>query len=100
MKKQTVFIVMAQTDYESSVPVRAFLDEAEAEAFAAKCNAHRRKAPQAPETIEDTPENGAERVKAFWVKHQRWAKRHPAGEGSATCDSFQVIGIPLVTPNV
>jgi hypothetical protein len=99
MKKQTVFIVMAQTDYEGADPVRAFLDEAAAEAFAAKCEAHQRKAPQEPATIEDTPENDAEH-EAFWEKRQRWAKRHPAGEGNATCNSFPVVGIPLVTANV
>lgn len=99
MKRQAVFIVMSCTDYEGSGPVRAFLSEADAEAFAAKCEAHQRKAPQGPTTIEDTPENDAEH-EAFWEKRQRWAKRHPAGESSATCDSFQVVSIPLVTANV
>lgn len=98
MKKQQVFIVVAQTEYEGTDPVRAFLDEAEAEAFAAKCDAHQRNAPQAPATIEDTPENDAEH-KAFLAKRQRWGKDHPAGEGSAMCDSFKVICIPLVTDN-
>ena len=97
MKRQTVYIVMAQTYHEGSDPVRAFLDEVAANEFAARCEAHERKAPQAP-AIEDTPENDAKHEE-FWEKYKRWRKRHPAGESNALCDSFPVWEIPLERGN-
>lgn len=94
MKKQKIYLVMAETDYEGSTPVKAFLDQAKAKEFAARCEAYKVKAPTAPAKIEDTPENDAEH-EAFWKKRQRWTERHPAGKLHATCDSFSVMWLQL-----
>lgn len=94
--KQNVSVVMARTEHEGAAPVRAFLSVHDANEFAEECEAHHRKAPPAPETIDDTLENNAE-FEAYWEKLRRWEKRHPAGVGNVACDSFGVACIPLVT---
>ncbi len=86
--------MLASVDYEGSTPVQAFMAEMDAKEFVARCEAHFRKKPKAPEKIEETPENDAEH-ETFWEKHQRWAKRHPAGSIHASCDSFEVMFITL-----
>lgn len=95
IKKQAVFIVMAHTEYDGSEPVRAFLDKAAANEFAAKCEAYTRKAPQEPENTGSKAEH-----EAIWEKKQRWAKRHPAGKSNASSDSFSVEEIPLTAKEV
>lgn len=75
MVKQ-LFIVMGCNDHEASNPVRAFLSNTRATAFAGKCDAYERTAPPCP-PIEDTTENDA-----LWnkwsAKRASWEKRHPA----------------------
>lgn len=96
LKKQKIFLVMAYVAYEETAPVRAFLTKADAEAFSAKCMAYNEKVPRRPAIIEDTPENDAEH-EAYWAKCERWKNRHPAGSGNASCDSYPVWEIPLMS---
>lgn len=90
----TVFLVVANYDYQGSSAVRAFLDKKAAEAFAALCHEYGQKKPEAP-PVEDTPENDAEHE--TWLgKDEEWRKGHPAGEDHSSADSFLVMEIPLV----
>lgn len=93
-KKQTIFLVMAYTMYEGSQPVRAFMREASAIAFAAKCEAANAKAPTAPDGPLDTPEALAKQ-EAWSEANERWVKRHPAGAENACCDAYPIVKIPL-----
>lgn len=93
-----IYLVMADVSYEGSTPVRAFYDKQGAENFQQKCYAHRSKAPDKPnEPPCDTPENDA-LYERFFQKSQRWAKRHPAGEENALCDTFSVLTVPFNPP--
>lgn len=87
MKK--IHIVMADTSYEGSAPVRAFAKQGEAEVFAERCRAYHARRPQAPFIVEDTPENDAEH-EAYWVRFNRWKDRHPGGPGAWSFEYFTV----------
>lgn len=98
MKKQRIYLVMADTSYEGSSPICAFDSENDAKEFQEKCYAYHEKLPDAPnEPMRDTPEND-KLYEDFFARRQRWEKRHPAGEDNAHCDTFSVIHISKV-PN-
>lgn len=94
MRKQRIYLVMADTSYEGSTPICAFDSENVAKEFQAKCYAYHAKAPEAPnDPPRDTPEND-KLYDDYFVKRQRWEKRHPAGKDNTHCDTFSVIPIP------
>lgn len=90
MRKRTIFIVMADTMYEGSDPVRGFDDKADAEAFAQRCRDHEAKHRNSPHL--DAPEIEWEK----WQRHDRsWAARHPAGPYSGRY-TYTVLPLPIV----
>jgi hypothetical protein len=97
MKKEQIYLVIADTSYEGSSPICAFDDESDAKVFQQKCYAYHLTVPHAPsEPICDTPEND-KLYEKFFAKKQRWSNRHPAGANNSSCDTFSVIKIPKVS---
>lgn len=88
---KTIYLVMAGDQLD---PVRGFVTQPSAKAFAEKCRAHTERRPPPPEVIEDTPENDALH-NAWWDKLKRWQKRHPAGVAHANADSYSVMPLKL-----
>jgi len=74
-----IWIVTADTDYEGFTNLKAFTDEAQADAFAAECNAYNATMPCAPGVVEDSPENDEEWDK-YTADMKAWEATHPAGE--------------------
>ncbi|CAG9236060.1 hypothetical protein PSP6_690135 [Paraburkholderia tropica] len=73
MREREIFLVMANTGYEGSDPVRSFAAREDADAFAAKCNAYDASYKRAP----DMDASDAEWEQ--WQKEDRsWELEHPA----------------------
>jgi hypothetical protein len=91
---KNVYIVNADTMYEGSDPIKAFMSKPAAEQFRDKCIAHSAKKPPQPESIQGHHWNEEDYDK-WYLKHSRWKKKHPAGEDFSSCD-FSILTLPLV----
>lgn len=88
-RKLKVHLVMADTSYEGSAPVRAFVEKKAAEAFRDRCIAYHSKQPVLDADVADEAWHKAYR------KHERWQARHPAGRAFSSFDTFSVCSVGL-----
>ncbi|WYW01418.1 hypothetical protein Pori4_00025 [Pseudomonas phage vB_PpuM-Pori-4] len=72
-----IFVVMADVQYESSTPVKAFRVKRTAEAFRKKC-----------EKYQEGYSAG--------FNDQKWKDKHPAGINNYNADSYSLEVIPFV----
>lgn len=88
---KSVYIVAATYHYEGYTVMHAYTRREDAQAFADACTAYHNSEdkPQAPKTLEDTPENDAEHEK-WWAELNAWEEKHPAPEFTH-CDGFTVM---------
>lgn len=86
-----IYLVMADTIYEGSRPVKVFRNKHRAQALADVSNDHEAKKPRGPDLIEDTPENDAAHDR-WWSRLKSWERQHPAGKAYASGGySFSVV---------
>ena len=72
---RTIWLVMADTDYEGSEPVVGFGSREKAEAFAQRCCNYEAKKPRCPEM-----EDSDDKWEKWNARDERWRANHPAGE--------------------
>lgn len=71
--------------------IGVFAEKDLADAFVEKCKRADARAPQAPEKIEDTPEND-KLYDEWYAKLQRWEARHPAKGNNRPSLGYRVAG--------
>ena len=80
---KNAYIVMADTDYDGSTPIRVFETKGDAVAFRDRCVLYESNRPEYPSILEDT------------AALAEWRKRHPGGEVAGYRNLFSVLELPF-----
>lgn len=88
----TIYIVYSCMECGGEIALRAFTDQAKAEAYKLECEAYHNSEPQFPIERCDDHAKAAEYDKAFAA----WVAGHPGGEICIFDDSFKVQALDLV----
>ena len=70
---RTIFLVMGDTDYEGSIPIRSFELEYDAKQFAKRCTDHQAKHRPCPPL--EAPEGQWDK---WYKQNANWEAKHPA----------------------
>lgn len=89
MTSRTIYLVMADTDYEGSLPVRSFETKPDAESFAQRCRDYTAKKPRVPDV--DAPDADWDQ---YTKREKAWEARHPAKPFTYR-DAFSVMPLKL-----
>jgi hypothetical protein len=83
-KLTEIYLVMAG-DYDGSMPVRAFIEQVNADLFADHLTEYQRAKPNL--TLDSEDES--------WVEFEKWVAAHPGGKDCSMYGEFSVVKVPF-----